>query len=252
MRNTTSAVWTISLSCCFFCALCIHWFNPLVWLAFILAGKDMEMSCDEAVIRELDPDVRADYSASLLRIAAGRRHISAAPLAFGEGSAKGRIRNLLRWKRPQRWVMACAGALCVCMIASAAVNPQMGNSVSRSVRNVLRKDVPLALSCHTIGGKQARYENCWDAGSAVYVSRQLNNSAWRPVSQPKDLCLDDFLWLAMTERCWSMVVYRDRDLVRVDNGAVPHWFQVDSAYENLRSWYDELEALAEAAASNRG
>lgn len=88
-----------------FLALCVHWFNPLVWAAFILAGKDMEMSCDEAVVRELGEDIRADYSASLLSLATGRRIVAGMPLAFGEGDTGGRIRNLLNWKRPQPWII---------------------------------------------------------------------------------------------------------------------------------------------------
>ena len=64
-----------------FLALTIHWFNPLVWVAFVLACKDMEMSCDEAVIRKLGEDVRADYSASLLTLATGHRIIAGTPLA---------------------------------------------------------------------------------------------------------------------------------------------------------------------------
>lgn len=76
-----------------FLALAIHWFNPLVWVAFVLASKDMEMSCDEAVIRKVGGDVRADYSASLLTLATGRRIIAGTPLAFGEGDTKGRINN---------------------------------------------------------------------------------------------------------------------------------------------------------------
>ena len=89
-----------------FLALCIHWFNPLVWAAFILSGKDMEMSCDEAVVRELGEDIRADYSASLLSLATGRRIVAGMPLAFGEGDTGSRIRNLLNWKRPRPWDMA--------------------------------------------------------------------------------------------------------------------------------------------------
>ena len=73
--------------------LSVHWFNPLVWAAFILASKDMEMSCDEAVIHKVGGDVRADYSASLLTLATGRRIIAGTPLAFGEGDTKGRINN---------------------------------------------------------------------------------------------------------------------------------------------------------------
>ena len=106
-----------------FLALCIHWFNPLVWIAFILSGKDMEMSCDEAVIKELGEDIRADYSASLLSLATGRRIVAGMPLAFGEGNTGSRIRNLLKWKRPRRWVMAVCAVVCVGLIALCAANP---------------------------------------------------------------------------------------------------------------------------------
>ena len=106
-----------------FLALCIHWFNPLVWIAFILSGKDMEMSCDEAVVKELGEDIRADYSASLLSLATGRRIVAGMPLAFGEGDTGGRIRNLLKWKRPRRWVMSVCAVVCVGLIALCAANP---------------------------------------------------------------------------------------------------------------------------------
>lgn len=106
-----------------FLALCIHWFNPLVWAAFVLSGKDMEMSCDEAVVRELGEDIRADYSASLLSLATGRRIVAGMPLAFGEGDTGSRIRNLLNWKRPRPWVMAVCAVACVGLIALCAANP---------------------------------------------------------------------------------------------------------------------------------
>lgn len=107
-----------------FLALCVHWFNPLVWTAFILAGKDMEMRCDEAVVRELGEDIRADYSASLLSLATGRRIVAGMPLAFGEGDTGGRIRNLLNWKRPQPWIIAVCAVACVGLIALCAANPK--------------------------------------------------------------------------------------------------------------------------------
>ena len=71
-----------------FLALCIHWFNPLVWVAFIMAGKDMEMSCDEAVVRKMGTGILADYTASLLSLATGKHIIAGMPLAFGEGDTK--------------------------------------------------------------------------------------------------------------------------------------------------------------------
>ncbi len=91
-----------------FAALCVHWFNPFVWIAFALSGKDMEMRCDEAVLKKLGEEVRSDYSASLMCLATGRRIISGAPLTFGEGDPKGRIKNMLSWKRPALWVVIAA------------------------------------------------------------------------------------------------------------------------------------------------
>ena len=104
-------------------ALCIHWFDPFVWAAFILAGKDMEMSCDEAVLRQLGPGIRADYSQSLLRLASGQRIISFAPLAFGEGDTKGRVLNMANWKKPRLWISLVCVVVIVVVLAACAVNP---------------------------------------------------------------------------------------------------------------------------------
>ena len=103
-------------------ALCIHWFNPLVWLAFVLSAKDMEMSCDEAVVKKLGAGIRAEYSALLLGLATGHRTISGSPLAFGEGDMKGRIRNLANWRKPALWivlpVILCCSILAVCLLTN--------------------------------------------------------------------------------------------------------------------------------------
>ncbi len=106
-----------------YAALCLHWFNPLVWAAFFLAGKDMEMSCDEAVIRKLGPDIRADYAQTLLRLATHKRIIAGTPLAFGEGDTKGRVINMANWKKPKTWVILVSILLCIAVLFLCAVNP---------------------------------------------------------------------------------------------------------------------------------
>ena len=106
-----------------FIALCIHWFNPLVWVAFGLSSKDMEMSCDEAVVKKLGVGIRTDYSASLLSLATGRRIIAGTPLAFGEGDTKSRIKNMINWKRPKAWITIVAAVICVAVVAACAANP---------------------------------------------------------------------------------------------------------------------------------
>ncbi len=118
-------------------ALCIHWFNPLVWLAFVLAGKDMEMSCDEAVVRQLGDGIRPEYSASLLSLATGRRIIAGTPLAFGEGDAKARIRNLGKWKQPVLWAVAVAAVACVLLAVCLATDPAGRSERTRPVAGLV-------------------------------------------------------------------------------------------------------------------
>lgn len=96
-----------------FIALMIHWFNPFVWLAFILSGKDMEMSCDEAVMKKMNSDIRVAYSQSLLRFATGKKIITATPLAFGEGDTKERIKNVMKYKKLIIWVSAVAAMIVI-------------------------------------------------------------------------------------------------------------------------------------------
>lgn len=105
--------------------LCLHWFNPLVWLAFVLSGRDMEMSCDEAVVRKMGDGIRADYAASLLRLTT-HRFLAGAPLAFGEGDTSSRIRNLSGWKKPAKWVIAAAVILTALVGISLLTNPRPG------------------------------------------------------------------------------------------------------------------------------
>lgn len=106
-----------------FLVLCVHWFNPLVWLAFFLSAKDMEMSCDEAVIKKLGNDVKKDYSSSLLTLAAGRRIIGGTPLTFSEGDTKGRIKNVLNYKKPSLWALVLAMVVVIVMGIGLLANP---------------------------------------------------------------------------------------------------------------------------------
>ena len=105
-----------------FLILSLHWFNPLVWAAFVLMGRDMEMRCDEAVLGCGAAESRS-YSETLLSFAAARRFPGPGPLAFGESGVRARIRNALRWKRPKLWVTILAALLCVAAVAACAADP---------------------------------------------------------------------------------------------------------------------------------
>ena len=102
--------------------LCLHWFNPLVWAAFILMGADMEMSCDERVMKELGSDIKNAYSLSLVRVAAGHKILNGSPLAFGEGSMKERIKNVLKFKKPSRLILIASIGLAAVITVGLTVN----------------------------------------------------------------------------------------------------------------------------------
>ncbi|MCI8416479.1 MAG: hypothetical protein HFI33_03055 [Lachnospiraceae bacterium] len=104
-------------------ALCLHWFNPLVWVAFFVSGRDMEMSCDEAVIRKMGNSVKKEYSQSLLAMAVGRSRVRGIPLAFGEGDTGSRIRHVLSYRRPGVAILGLAALGCGIAAVLLLANP---------------------------------------------------------------------------------------------------------------------------------
>ncbi len=116
-----------------FITLSVHWFNPLVWIAFVLSGKDMETSCDESVMKKMNTDIRADYSEALLKFATGKKLIAATPLAFGEGDTKDRVKNVMKYKKPVIWMSAIClilvGVVTVSLMTNYKNNEQDSSSV---------------------------------------------------------------------------------------------------------------------------
>lgn len=94
-----------------FALLTVYWFQPLLWLAYALLCRDIELACDEAVIKTLDAGQRADYSQALLTASVGG-HLAAGPLAFGEVGVRQRVRAILRYHKPAAWLLAAAIAVC--------------------------------------------------------------------------------------------------------------------------------------------
>ena len=86
-----------------FLILIIHWFNPIMWISFILMTRDMEMSCDERVMKNLGEDIKTNYSYSLLNLAVNKGNTFNIPLSFSENNIKSRIENVLNYKKPKKW-----------------------------------------------------------------------------------------------------------------------------------------------------
>lgn len=113
-----------------FLVLCIHWFNPLVWFAFVAMGNDMELSCDERVLKEMGGDIRKAYSSSLLSLATEKRIINGSPLAFGEGNVGSRIKNVLNYKKPAFWIIIVAVIACIAVAVCLLSNPKGNDDTS--------------------------------------------------------------------------------------------------------------------------
>lgn len=109
-------------------ALCIHWFNPLVWAAFSFSGRDMEISCDEAVIRRLGNGIKKEYSASLLNFANGSKVVKGIPVAFGESDTGSRIKHVLKYQKPAKLLTAAAAIICVILAVVFVANPSRKDS----------------------------------------------------------------------------------------------------------------------------
>ena len=103
--------------------LCLHWFNPLCWAAYLLFCRDMEQACDESVVKDMSAQDKKAYSAALVRCSVPRSAISACPLAFGEVGVKQRIQGILNYRKPRFWMLVICALLCGVLAVGFLTNP---------------------------------------------------------------------------------------------------------------------------------
>ena len=111
-----------------FLLLTIHWFNPLMWLAYVLLCRDIELACDEKVIKELGNEQRADYTQALVACSVNRRMIAACPLAFGEVGVKERVKSVMNYKKPAFWIVLVSVIICAVTFVCFLTNPKSKGS----------------------------------------------------------------------------------------------------------------------------
>ena len=116
-----------------FLLLMIHWFNPLMWLDYVLLCRDIELACDEKVIKELGNEQRGDYTQALVACSINRRMIAACPLAFGEVSVKERVKSVMNYKKPAFWVIIISVIVCVGVAVCFLTNPKQDSYTLRIV-----------------------------------------------------------------------------------------------------------------------
>ena len=138
-----------------FLILTVHWFNPLCWIAYVLLCRDIELSCDEKVIRQMDLDGKKRYSTALLECNAQRRLVTICPLAFGEVGVKERVKNVLNYKKPAFWVIVVAVIACGVVTVIFATNPVKKQPPMNDLQLIsadvmdFRSDPPILYSMNT-------------------------------------------------------------------------------------------------------
>lgn len=153
-----------------FLVLSIHWFNPLVWIAFVLMGTDMELSCDERVIKDMGGDIKKAYSASLLSLATETRIINGSPLAFGEGNVRGRIKNVLNYKKPAFWIVIVAVIAVICVGIGLMANPKANAASGTQDNDYKNQKQPVNLTDFVIAENTTTLSNGKDVSVRLVMT----------------------------------------------------------------------------------
>lgn len=169
-----------------FFVLCIHWFNPLVWAAFFYSSKDMEMSCDETVIKKLGNGVKKEYSSSLLSLATGRRIVGGTPLAFGEGDVKRRIKNVLHYKKPALWMAAAVLIAVLSLSVGLMTNPLSSRASMQWAENLKVDDIE-TIELVAMPGEENEQYQLFDRSEYTTLVSLINQSHGTYIKKPENL-----------------------------------------------------------------
>ena len=167
-----------------FALLAVYWFNPVLWLAYALLCRDIELACDERVIRTMDESAVKTYSTVLLACSIPRKAVITCPLAFGEVGVKERVRNALHYKKPAFWVVAASVAVCVVVAVCFLTNPEhetMKWAKNLRVDDVVRVELTIMPQATN---KQYKDFNADEIAEAVAL---INKSSGRYISEPESL-----------------------------------------------------------------
>ena len=167
-----------------FALLAVYWFNPVLWLAYTLLCRDIELACDERVIRTMDESAVKTYSTVLLACSMPRKAVITCPLAFGEVGVKERVKNALHYKKPAFWVVAASVAVCVVVAVCFLTDPEhetMKWAKNLRVEDVVRVELTIMPQATN---KQYKDFNADEIAEAVAL---INKSSGRYISEPESL-----------------------------------------------------------------
>lgn len=211
--------------------LALHWFNPLVWVAYILFCRDIELACDEKVVKGLDGAARADYSQALLSCAAPGRAVAACPLAFGEGNIKMRVKSALHYKKPAFWVAAAAVLAVVIVAVCFLTNPKSERGSLVWAQKLNAADVASIELYVPAEGKARQYKKLGTEEMAQAVEL-INSSRGTYIEKPETVYGGLPVWFLLT---------MDDGTVHAVGSVVGHYLIIDgdtfdADVENQAEW----------------
>lgn len=211
--------------------LALHWFNPLVWVAYILFCRDIELACDEKVVRGLDGAARADYSQALLSCAAPKRAVAACPLAFGEGNIKTRVKSALHYKKPAFWVAAAAVLAVVIVAVCFLTNPRSERGSLVWAQKLNAADVA-SIELYVPAEGEARQYKKLDTEEMAQAVELINSSRGTYIEKPETVYADLPVWFLLT---------MDDGTVHAVGSVVGHYLIIDgdtfdADVENQAEW----------------
>ena len=177
--------------------LALHWFNPLVWVAYILFCRDIELACDEKVVKGLDGAARADYSQALLSCAAPKRVVAACPLAFGEGNIKTRVKSALHYKKPAFWVAAAAVLAVVIVAVCFLTNPRSERGSLVWAQKLNAADVA-SIELYVPAEGEARQYKKLDTEEMAQAVELINSSRGTYIEKPETVYGGLPVWFLLT------------------------------------------------------
>lgn len=211
--------------------LALHWFNALVWVAYILFCRDIELACDEKVVKGLDGAARADYSQALLSCAAPKRAVAACPLAFGEGNIKTRVKSALHYKKPAFWVAAAAVLAVVIVAVCFLTNPRSERGSLVWAQKLNAADVA-SIELYVPAEGEARQYKKLDTEEMAQAVELINSSRGTYIEKPETVYAGLPVWFLLT---------MDDGTVHAVGSVVGHYLIIDgdtfdADVENQAEW----------------
>ena len=219
-----------------FALLAVYWFNPVLWLAYTLLCRDIELACDERVIRTMDESAVKTYSTVLLACSMPRKAVITCPLAFGEVGVKERVRNALRYKKPAFWVVAASVTVCIVVAVCFLTNPPTDTDAAGLV-GFHREQVTYADVTDESGAQPSNVQLTAEETDAVYALLDaLQYKRLGAASAMEDCYARLYFISAAGERCEIMLSEREMLVNPITDGKTARLYELRSGSTELRDY----------------